>query len=272
MPTRAAERGSRGEGAAPGSIVLPAVDSGALLFARYAYGPNRLGLCGPDEAGDLLAAGARSADGTDDRLLRELARGFEGAWPYLELIARTNGIRDPLDRRVVEAYWLGGRLLDGVGERALGESLGERFRPRLRRDRWRWLAMTPEAGARPVHAFHVMDVFPKLGLLREGASIGVLETIDSCRIRWGTVTAVEGDWLEITSPAVTLLDRKLALGTPVSVRIRAALDGVGFVPSVAVGDVVSSHWSWACDRLTPGALAALESSTRRELEIANRTL
>ena len=80
--------------------------SGPVLFARYAFGPNRLGYCGPDAIEELFGEGAM---GGDDRALRELARSFEGAWPYLELIARANGEADPLDRRVVEAYWLGTR-------------------------------------------------------------------------------------------------------------------------------------------------------------------
>ena len=42
-----------------------------------------------------------------DRGLRDLAAGFEGAYPYLELIAAANGIEDPLDTRVVDAYWIG---------------------------------------------------------------------------------------------------------------------------------------------------------------------
>ena len=78
--------------------------AGPLLFARYAYPPNALGLCGADETRTLLEYGdARASDGG----LAELARTFEGAWPYLTLIAQANGIADPLDPRVVEAYWVG---------------------------------------------------------------------------------------------------------------------------------------------------------------------
>ena len=71
---------------------------------------------------------------------------------------------------------------------------------------------------------------------------------------------------------MTLVDGKLALGAPERTRVRAALDGVGFLEAPAPGDVVSIHWSWACDRLTAAGLAALEQSTRDELAIANRTL
>ncbi len=102
--------------------------SGPVLFARYAYGPNRLGLCGPDDAEAIFG---ETSDGSDERELRELALGFEGAYPYLELIAQANAIADPLDRRVVEAYWLGSPLLESVTPDLLGESLRLRFRPRL---------------------------------------------------------------------------------------------------------------------------------------------
>jgi hypothetical protein len=53
---------------------------GPIRFARYAYGPNRLGYCGPDAADELLG---EAAQGGDLRKIRELAVGFEGAYPYL---------------------------------------------------------------------------------------------------------------------------------------------------------------------------------------------
>ena len=57
-------------------------------------------------------------------ILRTLAQGFEGAWPYLELISRANGIPDPLDASVVDAYWLGSNLLDAVSPAAMAASFG----------------------------------------------------------------------------------------------------------------------------------------------------
>ena len=93
------------------------VTAGPLLFARYAYPPNALGLCGADVRRTLLEYGAA---GESDGGLAELARTFEGAWPYLELIAGANGIYDPLDPRVVEAYWVGNDLLGHVTARFTG--------------------------------------------------------------------------------------------------------------------------------------------------------
>ena len=149
--------------------------SGPVLFARYAYGPNRFGYCGPDDADELLEAGAAG----QDRVLRALAQPFEGAYPYLALIARSAGIADPLDRRVVEAYWLGSELLRCVPVSAFGASIDERFRDRVRPTDWRWLATKPIDGAKPVHAFHVLDVFPRVGLIRGGQIDGVLQVMPS---------------------------------------------------------------------------------------------
>ena len=185
--------------------------SGAVLFARYAYGPNRLGYCGPDEVAELFGQGTT---GRDDRALRELARGFEGAWPYLELIAAANGRADPLDRDVVEAYWLGNELLDRVAPERFAASLATRFRPRLRADGWRWLGDKPGRGAAPVHAFHVLDVFPRTGLLRSGAIDRALEVIDSCRIRWGRVLERHGDFLIANVAPIEMRGGRFALGRP----------------------------------------------------------
>jgi hypothetical protein len=255
----------RGAGSATSSPPVP----GPVRFARYAYGPNRLGYCGPDGAQELFE---QATVGGDEAALRALARRFEGAWPYLELIARANGLADPLDARVVEAYWLGNPLLERVTPAQLGSSLEGRFRPRLRPDGWRWLATTPEAGAVPVHAFHVLDVFPRVGLLRSGALDRVVETIDSCRIRWGRVLERDGDWLVVSAVPLELAGGRLVLTPPRAERIRAWQDGTGFIDPPEPGDVVSIHWDWACERLDARRLAALVSWTERELEIANRTI
>ncbi|HEX8024936.1 MAG TPA: DUF6390 family protein [Candidatus Limnocylindrales bacterium] len=243
--------------------------SGPVRFARYAFGPNRLGYCGPDEAPELFA---QATSGRDDARLRALARQFEGAWPYLELIAATSGRPDALDAAVVQSYWLGGGLLGSVRPRDIGDSIEARFRPRLDPAGWRWLATKPEAGAVPVHAFHVLDVFPRVGLLRSGQTDRALEVMDSCRIRWGRVEARDGDWLVTRTVPLELVDGRLRLGAPRRERVRGWSDGHGFVDDVRPGDIISIHWDWACERLDAPSLAALQRSTRDELAIANLTI
>lgn len=249
-------------------MTAPAVP-GPIRFARYAYGPNRLGYCGPDAADELLG---EAATGGDLRRIRALAQGFEGAWPYLELIARSNGIADPLDERVVEAYWLGSDLLHAVPAAAFARSNEVRFRPRVRASAWTWLATKAPDGAHPVHAFHVLDVFPVVGLLRGGPSDDVLGVIDRCRIRWGVVRDRIGPDLLVDAVPLEWANGKLRLGPPRIETIRGWLDGLGFIDEPVPGDTVAVHWDWACERLDARRLGALQEWTARELAIANRTV
>jgi hypothetical protein len=243
--------------------------AGPILFARYAFGPNRLGYCGPDDADELFA---QATVGHELAALRHEAEQFEGAYPYLSLIARASDIADPLDARVVEAYWLGNELLGNVTPKLFAESLDERFRRRLRADGWRWLAGKPNVGGLPVHAFHVLDVFPRLGLMRSGVTDNVLKVMDSCRIRWGRVLQRDGDRLVVNAVPLVMVEGKLQLGAPRAEQVSAFRDGLGFVVDVAPGDVVSIHWDWACDILDAQRLDALRGWTGREIELANLTL
>jgi hypothetical protein len=100
----------------------------------------------------------------------------------------------------------------------------------------------------------------------------VLATIDSCRISWGRVTALEPGELVVERAPIELRDGRLMLGAPRSERVTRTLEGSGFVASAAVGDVVSIHWDWACEVLDAPQAAALERYTARHLRLANQTL
>lgn len=243
--------------------------AGPLLFARYAFMPNRLGYCGGD---DNLALFEYTTQGMVDGGLLELERQFEGAYPYLQLIARANGISDPLDARVVEAYWIGNRLLDRVDLGALYASLEERFRGRTGPSQWRWLATKAPAGARPHHSFHVFEVYPRAGLMRSGAVDHLLETMEQCRIRWGRVHAVLGPELLVEVQPLELREGKLVLAPPRVESVRRWVDGRGFVNGVQPGQWVSLHWGWTCDVLTEGQRLELERYTRWHLALCNQTL
>lgn len=256
--------------AAPDSLLGPSsTPPGPVLFGRYAFGPNRLGYCGPDDSTALLEY---AAAGIDDGGLRALARGFEGAYPYLELIAAANGVADPLDRSVVEAYWLGNGLTEAVRPAQLQRSVEQRFRARLTPSSWRWLEASLAGGARPMHAFHVLEIFPRVGLLRGGHTDDLLATIDACRIRWGRVEAVSGDALVVSAVPVELIDGKLRLGSPRPETITRWLDGRGFVDDIAPGEMVAIHWNWACDRLSSTQLGNLVAWTGLALRLANRAI
>ena len=182
---------------------------GPLLFARFAFPPNRLGYCGPSDHQGLFEMATAAAPAAE---LAAMARAFEGAYPYLQLIAASNGIADPLDARVVEAYWVGSPLLDQVEMTAMGAALDERFRPRVASRTWSLLAEAVPAGAVPHHSFHVFGVYPWVGLIREGQVDQPLRVLDQCRIRWGVVRRVEGDQAVVSSRPLVWDGRALGYG------------------------------------------------------------
>lgn len=244
---------------------MDASATGALRFARYAYPPNELGYCGPDAAGELLE---HVAAGVADGGLRRLLRGFEGAWPYLELIAVANGIRDPLDDRVVEAYWIGNPLLDKVGPRLMGGSLESRFRRRAGRSWDRLVSPVPD-GALPHHSFHVFGVYPWLGLLREGRLDEPLRVLDRCRVRWGQVCAVGVGEAVVRSKPLVWDGRRLALGEDETERVRVSVGEHGLDGALRPGAWCSLHWDWVCEGLDGPSLARLQHYTARQLSVVN---
>jgi len=238
--------------------------AGPVLFARYAYPPNALGYCGPGDPDALLGM---TSEGTDTSGLGQLATRFEGAWPYLQLIAAANGITEPLDPRVVEAYWTGNELVARVPPDALAASLGDRFASRAGRRFGPLVAAVP--GALAQHSFHVFAVYPWLGLLRAGMEGPPLEVIDRCRIRWGRVEAVTGDIVTVRSRALQFTGSHLVLGEERIEQARRGADGVLLAVDIVPGDIVSLHWDWVCDRLSPHALAWLRYCTMRNLAAVN---
>lgn len=238
--------------------------AGTLRFVRYGFMPNHLRYCGGDDNRALLQYGTA---GVTDGGLRQLLGGFTGAVPYLRLIARANRISDHFDPRVVEAYWLGNELLEGVEVRQLYDAIVERFGKQLQgRTRDLVLGKAP-AGALPHHSFHVLDVHSRLGDLPSA-----LQTLESCRVSWGRVIAVERSELVVDRQPLALREGRLTLDAPRRERVVRQVDGHGFADGARIGDWVSLHWGWVCEVVTERQRMQLERYTRRHLAIASQTL
>jgi hypothetical protein len=240
---------------------------GAVLFARYAYPPNELGYCGPDEAAALLANSARGVDSPE---IAGQARQFDGAWVYLELLAEAAGIEDPLDARVVTAYWVGNELLDRVSPDLLRARLAERFAGQSG-GFWSRLGADSQVLARAHHSFHVFAVYPWAALLGSGSGVP-LSVLDRCRVRWGQVLDVRDEQAVVRSRALTWDGSRLALGQQHTETVRWSAAGRSLLADVRTGDWVALHWDWICDRLQTKRLAALQQASAQQLHVANLEL
>lgn len=239
--------------------------NGARLFARFALPPNELGYCGPAETTlieELMLAGEAGLDE-----LRHTAQAFAGAWPYLELIAGCSGL-DPLDPRVVEAYWIGNELLDRVDILDWGNALDARFRGRAGSD-FAAIVDAIEHGGSPNHAFHVFCVYPWVGLLGGGDGTPALRVLDRCRIRTGRVIGFEGAHVIVESNRLVFDGRSLTLSGPVVESARTPVE-----PWLPVGghDLVALHWNTVCQPLSTAQYVAIHVVTDRHLAIANRRI
>jgi Family of unknown function (DUF6390) len=234
---------------------------GHRLFAQYAYAPNALGYCGPEGAAALCAVACGQGAGVP---VVALARRFSGAWPYQQVLAELAGVTDPLDERIVRAYWTGNELTDRVDRVAFGAALVARIRS-VAGGYWSHLGDELLREAAPTHAFHVLGVYPWSRLLGRGHP-EALQVLDSCRIGWGRVDAVEPDELVIRARRLEYADGVLSLGADQEARVGYRVGGAAFLDEIEAGDQVAVHWGFACDRLTAEQAESLERWTTWQLE------
>lgn len=238
---------------------------GPLLFARYGYPPNQLGYCGPSDHRAVLEYGASS---TYDQGLIELVTSFEGAMPYLELIARSCG-RNSLDADVVRAYWVGNRLLERVDPTLFKKMLDERFRKASGRG---WdTALDVASGCFPHHNFHVFAIYPWVGLLRGGWGSEPLEVLDRCRIASGRVEQIVGNSALVATRPLQWDGIELSIGAETMRSVTWRQEGYAQVWPKP-GDLVSLHWDRVCDVLDPGSVLELDSRTRKIMTRVNTSM
>jgi hypothetical protein len=242
---------------------------GVLLCARYAFAPNYYKYCGPDVNRGIAAY---LKEGVSNPGLSAYLSEFAVLYPYLNLIARENGIADPFDPQVVEAYWIGNKLLEKVGMKAFSEHLqyGQKLKKRLPPKKLKWIIEKVPKGARIHHSFHVFSIFTRTG---HQAVDHTLETMDSCRIGWGQISSkfkMKNLKLKLKSQKLIYKNGQLRLKDNV-VREVALPVNDSYIKTIKPGDWVTTHWGFVCDKVSPTQVKNLEFYTKHNLQLANET-
>lgn len=241
---------------------------GILTCSRYAFGPNRLHYCGPDANREIFDY---IRENETDAGLSILMKQFRTMYPYLKRIAASNDIRDPFDQRVVEAYWIGNRLLENISRKELYDHLVDDHGLKKRLDRKSFGHLTDLVGhgALPHHSFHVFTVWKRTGHAEKSHT---LESMDACRISWGLVTAVDGPFVTVQRKPLTLQNGKLALGEITSERLTRTLDARDDIENLQTGNIVTIHWGVLCEAISKRQAAMLQRYTLESMALANRVV
>lgn len=258
--------------------------NGLLKCARYAFAPNKLKYCGPADKNFQLFS--YIAEDVKDQGLNELLNDFAVMYPYLKLIADENGIMDPFDERVVEAYWIGNELLEGVSLKSFWEHLmiGQRLKDRFKKKDLKWIVGKVPAGAKVHHSFHVFNVWNRTG---HEAKPHTVQTMDSCRISAGEILQKDqfsrtnlpaqagfqkNAALQVKTDRLVYENSKLKLEKGAIKKVSWRVGDKAFVKGLKKGDLVTIHWGWACEKVTRRQVKNLEKYTKWHLRLANETI
>lgn len=240
--------------------------AGLALCARYSYPPNSLFLCGLDRQEDLKWY---STHQQGDKGTIEILSCFSTLYPYLTLIAHENDIADPFDKRVVEAYWLGNDLLYQIPISSFVSHLDEilKLRKKIKRKELEIILDKVSSGALPCHSFHVLNVGRRTGHLNLPYT---LETMDACLINWGKVKRINFNSITVETKPLKLLNSKLEFGHPIQRILMFQGEKDVLSTQLTIGDFISYHWGYFCQRLTKAQLNNLIFYTQLAIKLSNR--
>lgn len=240
--------------------------AGLAVATRFSYPPNSLSLCGPSRQSDLSWYSQNQAP---DRGTAEILSRFSTLYPYLCLIAGENNIRDPFDRRVIEAYWVGNPLLHRVRLREFITALDETIGLSKQVERKHAIGVYDKIsdGALPHHSFHVLSIHRRTGHLKIPHTI---QTMDACLIQWGKVIHISSTTVKVKTRPLQQSGSTLSFGNGIERSLLWQGTHDNLHQTLAIGDWVSYHWGYVCTKLTQGQLRRLIYYTNHSLAYANK--
>jgi len=228
---------------------------GLKLASIYGLKPHELGFCGPQVAAkQQILRGFILGRISENEALSVLQK-FEGAYPYYQLIAQSNGIADPFDEKVIRAYWVGNELLDKVAIQDLRRTVIEKFSypGLLPKEIALEKAQAIPEKAKPHHSLHVYII----GSVTGKVDLNDLSVKDLCRVSWGKVLEIVDDKLIVEYQPI-VGNQNLQLG---ETKKKNVLWDKEILPVVKINDQISFHWNLAIQVLTAEDIQNLQKYT-----------
>jgi hypothetical protein len=239
---------------------------GLKSAAAYGLIPNKLGFCGPQIRREQKILYEYLTRGENEREARKTLGRFEGACAYYDLIARKNKIKDIFDSRVVEAYWIGNKLLDSISRKDIREMIKEKFISPLllSREEAEKRMRKISAKAKPHHSFHVLV----LGSVTGRIDLSPIKLKDICRVGWGRVISLGKKSKDKGREAIVEYKPMVKNKSRVSfgkIKTKKISWDKKIIPVLKVGDWVSFHWNFAVQVLNKDNIKNLERYTQLSL-------
>ena len=246
--------------------------NGIAMCSKYSFGPNRLHYCGPDANRELQAL---IEYGEANPEVSILLKQFKTLYPYLQYISRTNGISEPFDEKVVEAYWLGNKLLENNRlenkKREMHRFLVDDLliKKKVSSKEFKWLEQKVAHGAVPHHSFHVLNVWQMSG---HTDKLDEVERMDQCLVNSGKVLRVSGPEITVMAESLTYANGKLFLAEPTEKKIVRRLETEYEIEQIKPGQIVSFHWSVPCEIISETQAKNLKKYILQSIAFANQTI
>jgi hypothetical protein len=243
--------------------------NGIIRCTRYAFMPNRLHLCGPENQADILEFYANTNQQKNIKPIEPLLKEFQTMFPYLRLITNSNRQKNPFAEKIIEAYWLGNNYLNNVKTAELYRHIADTIKldKKISRKEFSEFQEKFNQFALPHHNFHVFSVWRRTGNIGQKHT---LATMDACRISWGKIIRIKPQSLVVkTKPLIADANGKIKESAEFIEReILNYFEGNILLDSLKAGDYVSLHWGCVCEKLTKQQVARLQKYTDLSLQFA----
>jgi hydrogenase maturation factor len=243
--------------------------NGLIRCTSYAFMPNRLHLCGPENQADILEFYAKINQPKKPKTIRPLLENFETLFPYLKLIASANRQKNPFAEEIIEAYWLGNHNLENVPVAKLYTHIINtiKLNKKISAKEFNNFNKKFSKTALPHHNFHVFSIWRRTGNIKTAHT---LATMDACRISWGKVIKINPHSLIVKTKPLTVNNQGKIIESEKFIKreILNYFEGNILLKDIKIGDCVSLHWGCVCEKVNSQQVENLQKYTNLSLLFA----